>query len=236
MEGSKEFNFNKNDKSNEMSSKPDFFNDRSTNVNPVEYANNIINPYQSQYIPRNNGRINNNMMEKSSVFGVKRHHHRKKILKVNLTEDEEIYFHNLFVSLDSKNQGKLDSRAAADFLKKSGISRNILKTIWLTASKSSITHIEKEEFYVALRLIALAQNNYPYTEEAIEKNSPIPPLPNFKYKIKGDNVKILYKISENNKNTYKRLFDSNKDKETDEKLPSRKAIIIWNSWPNKSSY
>ena len=172
MEGSKEFNFNKNDKPNEMSSKPDFFNDRSTNVNPVEYANNIINPYQSQYIPRNNGRINNNMMEKSSVFGVKRHHHRKKILKVNLTEDEEIYFHNLFVSLDSKNQGKLDSRAAADFLKKSGISRNILKTIWLTASKSSITHIEKEEFYVALRLIALAQNNYPYTEEAIEKNSP----------------------------------------------------------------
>ena len=229
MEDSKEINFNKNDKLNEKSSKPDFFNDRSTNVNPIEYTNNIINPYQSQYIPRNNGRINNNMMEKSSVIGMKRHHHRKKILKVNLTEDEEIYFHNLFVSLDIRSEGKLDSRAAADFLKKSGLSRNILKTIWLTASKSSITHIEKEEFYAALRLIALAQNNFPYTEEAIEKNSPIPPLPNFKYKIKGDNEKIIYKLSENNKITYKRLFDNNKEKETDEKLPSRKAIIIWKS-------
>ena len=92
MESSKEFNINKNDKLNEMSSKPEVFNDRSTNINPKEYPNNIINPYQSQCIPRNNGRINNNnMMEKSSVFGMKRHHHRKKILKVNLTEDEEIY-------------------------------------------------------------------------------------------------------------------------------------------------
>ena len=42
----------------------------------------------------------------------------------------------------------------------------------------------------------------PYTEESIIKNSPIPPLPSFKYKIKM-NDRIIYKISENNKKAFK---------------------------------
>ena len=113
-------------------------------------------------------------------------------------------------------------------MKKSNLSKNILKNIWLIASHKSITHIDRDEFYIALRLIALAQNNLPYDIENIEKNYPIPPLPCFKYKIK-ESDRIIYKISENNKIQYKRLFDSNKDKETDEKIIARKAITIWKS-------
>ena len=101
-----------------------------------------------------------------------------------MTEEEEIYFHNLFESLDSKNQGKLDSVPASSFLKRSGLPKYVLKEIWLMVAKYSINHITREEFYTALRLIALAQNDMPYTEESIEKNTPIPPLPSFKYKIK----------------------------------------------------
>ena len=39
--------------------------------------------------------------------------------------------------------------------------------------------MDKEEFFVALRLIALAQNNMPYSAENIIRNNPIPNLPAF---------------------------------------------------------
>ena len=210
--------------------KSHFLKDQNSNSNPSEFPNNILNPSRSQFIPINNGQPNkllNNLTQPSTTIAKKRSHHRKR-LRVNLTEDEEIYFYNLFESLDEKNSGKLDSKEAAAFMKKSGLSRNILKNIWLTASQKSITYMEREEFYVALRLIALAQNNLPYDTENIEKNYPIPPLPSFKYIIK-DSEKINYKISENNKNQYKRLFDKSKDNESDEKIIARKAINVWRS-------
>ena len=62
---------------------------------------------------------------------------------------------------------------------------------------------------MSLRLIVLAQNNLPYKVEIIEKNNPIPSFASFRYKIK-DSDRIRYIISENNKNQYKRLFDSSK--------------------------
>jgi len=34
-------------------------------------------------------------------------------------------------------------------------------------------------FFIALRLIALAQNGFPYTKNEIEDNNQIPPLPFF---------------------------------------------------------
>ena len=70
---------------------------------------------------------------------------------------------------------------------------------------------------MALRLIALTQNNLPYKVEIIEKKNPIPPLASFRYKIK-DSDRIRYIISENNNNQYKRLFDSSKDKEIDDTI------------------
>ena len=68
----------------------------------------------------------------------------------------------------------------------------------------------------------------PYTEESIEKNTPIPPLPTFKYKIKT-NDRIIYKITENNKQAFRRLFENSKINKTDNEIISRKAIEIWES-------
>ena len=207
--------------------------DKSSNqtnsiASSLNYINNNIQltETQTKYVSMNNGNIISSPNTKTTISH-KRSHHRKR-LKVNLTEDEEIYYYNLFESLDTKNKGKLDSKEAAAFMKKSNLSKEILTNIWLIASQKSINHIEREEFYVGLRLIALAQNNLPYDVENIEKNTPIPPLPSFKYKIK-DNDRIIYKISENNKNQYKRLFDTSKDKETDTTIIARKAINIWKS-------
>ena len=223
MEENKDLNLNKNENSIEATTnKTNYIKDINSNKSQTDNSSNVIKPSQSQFIHINNGQPSNNnsLPQKSATTVKKRSHHRKR-LKVNLTEDEEIYYYNLFESLDIKNSGKLDSKEAASFMKKSGLSRNILKTIWLIASQKSISYIEREEFYVALRLIALAQNNLPYDTENIEKNSPIPPLPSFKYKIK-ESEKIIYKISENNKIQYKRLFDSSKDNESDEKIISRR--------------
>ena len=220
---------NKNKKIEIYSSKSTFMKIRNNSNNIFERSNNnLINSYNSQYISNNN--IQNFLIKhnkKSTSNGRKKSHHRKKAIKIKLTEDEDIFYNNIFESLDNRNIGKLDSKEAAEFLKKSGLSRNILKTIWLIASKSSISFIERDEFYVALRLIALAQNNFPYTEESVEKNTPIPPLPHFKYKIKADNESIIYKMSQNDKIKYQRLFDDSKENNYDDNISVTKAIILW---------
>ena len=220
---------NKNKKIEIYSSKSTFMKIRNNSDYIFERSNNnLINSYNSQYISNNN--IQNFLIKhnkKSTSNGRKKSHHRKKAIKIKLTEDEDIFYNNIFESLDNKNIGKLDSKEAAEFLKKSGLSRNILKTIWLIASKSSISFIERDEFYVALRLIALAQNNFPYTEESVEKNTPIPPLPHFKYKIKADNESIIYKMSQNDKIKYQRLFDDSKENNYDDNISVTKAIILW---------
>ena len=207
----------------------------SFNKNDPISKDNFIDISQSQILPNkdnysiNATNVKNDLQTSTTNFRKNYlHHHHKKRLKVNLTEEEEIYYYNLFESLDTKNIGKLDSVPASSFLKKSGLSKHILKEIWLMIAKYSINHITRDEFYAALRLIALAQNNMPYTEESIEKNTPIPPLPSFKYKIKM-NDRIIYKITENNKQAFRRLFENSKINKTDPDIISRKAIDIWKS-------
>ena len=49
------------------------------------------------------------------------------------------------------------------------------------------SQIDKEEFFVAMRLIALAQNNMPFSAEYIERNNPIQPLPQFNINLNMNN-------------------------------------------------
>ena len=97
---------------------------------------------------------------------------QKKRLYVRLTQEEKGHFSNLFQLVDNQNMGKLKAKDAANFMKKSGLSKEILKNIYLIASQSSKEFLERDEFYVALRLIALAQNNMPCDERAIILNRP----------------------------------------------------------------
>ena len=230
MEVKSESNSNKKSKKIEIYSKKSTFMKIRNNSNDIfeRSNNNLISSYNSQFISNNNSQnilVKHN--KKSTSNGRKKSHHKKKAIKVKLTEDEDIYYNNIFESLDNKNIGILDSKEAAEFLKKSGLSRNILKTIWLITSKSSISFIERNEFFVALRLIALAQNNFPYNEESVEKNTPLPPLPHFKYKIAADNERIIYKMSQNNKIKYQKLFDDSKENNFDYNISVTKALILW---------
>lgn len=58
------------------------------------------------------------------------------------------------------------------FFKKSGLPTDKLKQIWLMAATDSSTLL-KEEFYVALRLIAYAQSGYDLTEQLLIEQRPV---------------------------------------------------------------
>jgi hypothetical protein len=126
-------------------------------------------------------------------------------------------------------------------MKKSNLSQEILKKIWSISSKSKHGLIE-EEFYIVLRLIALAQNNFPFSEEEIEKNSPIPPLPKFDNFIqRPSNINIgnndedddpTYQIPHNNLILYKQYFENNKDSKL-YYISTKKAVEMWIRNDNK---
>lgn len=56
--------------------------------------------------------------------------------------------------------------------------KEILKKIWLTAARTSNEYLMRDEFYLALRLIAYAQNGVQPTEESIRFNLEVA-LPKF---------------------------------------------------------
>ena len=127
----------------------------------------------------NQDRNNFNFMNSNQNTQMAQSQSFKKKLNVQLTRDENMLFNKLYNMLDNNNQGRIMGKPAANFMKTSGLDKNTLKQIWLIAAQNSNTQIEKEEFFVALRLIALAQNNMPFSAEVIDRNNPIPPLPNF---------------------------------------------------------
>ena len=104
-------------------------------------------------------------------------------LILKMTQEEKGYFSSLYEMADSTMSGKLEGKIAANFLKKSGLPKEILKKIWLISAQTDPSFIEKDEFYVALRLVALAQNNLECSAESIRLNHPIPPLPKFDLKV-----------------------------------------------------
>ena len=214
-----QFNYQRNQNQNN----PLFSNSNNTNNiftfnNSQQNNNNFpirINPLSSFQ----GGNSMNNLRSSS----------QKKHLYVRLTQEEKGYYSNLFQLVDNQNMGKLKAKDAANFMKKSGLSREVLKNIYLIASQSSKEFLERDEFYVALRLIALAQNNMPYNAQSIVLNRPIPPLPNFNlkkdYLPDNDN---LFEMRDDEKVKYKRYFDINKDGNNDN-ISARKAIQMWRS-------
>ena len=196
-----------------------------SNSNNLPFANSLQNSnnFPVRINPLSSLQINNSSSPPT------RPNFTKKRLYVKLTQEEKGYFSNLFQLVDAQGLGKLKNKDAANFMKKSGLNKNILKNIFLIASPKSKQYLERDEFYVALRLIALAQNNLPFNEQAIILNKPIPPLPNFNLKkdflADGDSA---FELRDDEKVKYKRIFDINKDGNNDN-ISAKKAIQMWRS-------
>ena len=67
----------------------------------------------------------------------------------------------------AKDSIKLSGPDSVTFFKRSGLPVDKLRDIWRSAAKTSNEYLTKDEFYVALRLIAYAQNNMRCDEDAI---------------------------------------------------------------------
>ena len=203
----------------------------------IQYNNAIPNNLQVQnYQKKNNQKspINKNNIEKEFLSQFINQNkspaplHKKLIVK--LTEEEKIFYNKLFMQLNKNNFDKIDAIDAARFIVKSGLNKEILKNIWLISSSTIDIDdfLEKDEFFVMLRLIALAQNKLPYNVESIEKNNPIPPLPYFNFITIPNQKNNFFEIPEITKNVYKRLFDGQKEFFSDY-ISDKNAIKIWRS-------
>ena len=154
----------------------------------------------------------------------------RKELHIQLTKEEDILYNKLFNTLDKNNKGIISSSIAADFMRKFGLDIHILKKIWDISAQTSRNNLNKEEFFIALRLIALAQNNMSYSAENIEKNWPIPPLPKLK-KNKNTSMNIINNKQDNNDNIHlsNNLIYENEINELKKKLKEEKdknALLI----------
>lgn len=128
-------------------------------------------------------------------------------LSVKLTKEERGYFSNLFQMLVKEGELKIEGKEGANFLKKSGLPKETLKNIWTISAQTNLSWLERDEFYVALRLIALAQNSLPVDSQSIIINEPIPPLPKFDLKDKED-----WEISSEMLNQYTIAYETYRDK------------------------
>ena len=153
-------------------------NSNNTMFISSNFSNNQNGPNMNQNNNNFNFQNNNSNMNLAQSQAFPNSSNKKK-LHVQLTQEEQNLYPKLYNMLDDRNSGRILGKPAANFMKKSNLDKNVLKQIWLTAAQTSNTFIEQEEFFVALRLIALAQNNMPFSPQNIEMNNPIPPLPNF---------------------------------------------------------
>jgi hypothetical protein len=80
--------------------------------------------------------------------------------------------------LNPEGKRELPSQTVVQFLMTSGLDLQKLKQVWEIAARTSNSFLVREEFYVALRLVALMQNDIPANENTINLNVEAP-LPRF---------------------------------------------------------
>ncbi|XP_050817612.1 epidermal growth factor receptor substrate 15 isoform X1 [Gopherus flavomarginatus] len=82
-------------------------------------------------------------------------------------------YEKYYRQVDSGNTGRVVASDAAAFLKKSGLTDLILGKIWDLADTDGKGILNKQEFFVALRLVACAQNGLDVSLSSL--NLPVPP-------------------------------------------------------------
>ena len=94
-------------------------------------------------------------------------------------------------AITSVNNSKisLSGKEAVAFFQRSGLSMNVLNRIWVISSRTSASHLSKDEFYLALRLIAYAQNNIAVEEASLRANLEVA-LPSFNLQSKRSSAPL----------------------------------------------
>ena len=126
----------------------------------------------------------------------------KPPLRVKLTPRERGSF-NLFLSqADPDGHNRVEGPQAVEFLKRSGLPTDVLKTIWTIATPEGESFLDRERFYVALRLIALAQEGKPVSEQSIYDDIQAS-IPKFQSNVV---VKNKWDVDTADKDKYSKMF------------------------------
>lgn len=80
--------------------------------------------------------------------------------------------------MDPEGSNQIGGDKAVGFLKRSGVDPKILREIWEISARTNKSFLNRDEFYIALRLIAYAQNGVPVSETSIRQNVEVE-LPRF---------------------------------------------------------
>jgi len=101
--------------------------------------------------------------------------------------EERSYYDGLFSLADDGNTGSIAGKAAVNFFSRSGLDFSILKQVWDVADWKKQHFLRREDFYVSMRLIAMAQAGHQLSRDNLRQmgsqmlpmakfqNTPAPP-------------------------------------------------------------
>ncbi|XP_038222410.1 ralBP1-associated Eps domain-containing protein 1 isoform X3 [Zerene cesonia] len=117
---------------------------------------------------------------------------------LNLTETEMRYFGDLFLCCDEESNGKIPILKATELFRSSNIPNDVLRQIMDMSvspnSSSSLNHMNRKQFYSALKLIAAHQTNMALKPELLSTPLDLP-LPRFTWALNSDANADLIQLS-----------------------------------------
>ncbi|XP_013140749.1 PREDICTED: ralBP1-associated Eps domain-containing protein 1 [Papilio polytes] len=124
---------------------------------------------------------------------------------LNLTETEMRYFGDLFVCCDEESNGKIPILKATELFRSSNIPNNILCQIMEISvapnNYATLKHMNRKQFYSALKLIAAHQTNMTIKPELISTPLDLP-LPRFTWELSTVGNSDLIQLSNSPKEQY----------------------------------
>ena len=152
-----------------------------------------------------------------------------KKITIPLTEEEIKYYKKIFELLDYEQKGKIKKESVFHFIRDSGLNDDILKQIFSFNFQKDQYYIDKNEFFIILRLVAMAQKKMTLSLQLIENQNLKLNLPSFSFLQRTNLLKRqnLFEISENEQKSYLKIFYDKRD--TRKKYISKlSAFLVWN--------
>jgi hypothetical protein len=126
--------------------------------------------------------------------------------RIRLSLKERTAYPALLARADPSNTSRVEGKAAVEFFRRSALPFDTLKEVWTLAAAGE-GFLDRERFFVAMRLIALAQHGHPVTNESL-LNVPEVDLPQFD-QIAGTVPAAgtdVFAISQTDKVKYEQIF------------------------------
>lgn len=128
---------------------------------------------------------------------------KPKRLVVKLTNQERGYYANLLAQADPESKGRIEGPQAVAFFKKSNLPVEQLREIWNIATMTGESYLDRDRFFIAMRLISCAQQGKPVSADSISSNVAVD-LPNFELEQRREDP---WELNEEDKSKYVAMFN-----------------------------